>query len=645
MLRVSTVEERFHRLLARLMDGGVVPLLGAGVSRNAKPEKFSGFEPTLKRMKEKLLGASREGTFLQKHFARRCDNAVSRLFVDTLLLRAKKEGGKPPHLHFQGDYYHRPDNEISFDRLAEIYGWLQEHGNGQAALCQALQIEKFTLLKPTPAHCYLAYLAREGLIAEVLTTNYDCCLEEAWRTSFHDARKVENCRVVTTLDKYRCYGGHRWSGNCATRQPILLLYKLNGCAREYEDGKATPDTILLTERQLQNHHDNPWKRDLLKDRLRSHTLVLCGFGSDEPQVRFLALEIFTEFQRDGASVKSCANNKVWELPNAPYISAHRYLSFQQLQIMEGFLAAHTESNSHEGAMHDGNVFCGKDASALGGEGDRLSADLFFCGLFQGAYLRLLQRYIGPGSSFYNWLNNHSHAPQRWVSYLNDELQAGDIEEPWRGALFGGPVWRKMLMLDHRMGARPLPWMRLVRSTMPPAESAAESSNGYLPLADAPVTLPALLLLLVLLEYHKTQEYFSEHSSPGEGLVIWLDHHAAQWLRIVIVQRAMADAGTNYDQPGQSRLSFRITIPDIAGLDIERRWSHMGDDDGIGAMRRLTTGRERNVPLSLLIKRLGSPEYATRERVAEVLMQSVLEDYAERPGGQRLHPLNNSGTPS
>ena len=42
-----------------------------------------------------------------------------------------------------------------------------------------LRVPDFRKLAPTQAHRHIAFLAREGLIEEVFTTNYDCALERA----------------------------------------------------------------------------------------------------------------------------------------------------------------------------------------------------------------------------------------------------------------------------------------------------------------------------------------------------------------------------------------------------------------------------------------------------------------------------------
>jgi SIR2-like domain len=153
----------------------------------------------------------------------------------------------------------------------------------------------------------LAYLAREGLITEIITTNWDCGIEHAFGRSFgwnRESAAGEALAVIRNLYQYRTGGGRRYTRDAHYR-PILHLYKINGCAQEYGNYLQAIGTIhqtdpsfepgvaqrlVLTERQLQTFRSEYWARDLFQDRRRTHALLLCGFGSEEPQVRHTALQ-------------------------------------------------------------------------------------------------------------------------------------------------------------------------------------------------------------------------------------------------------------------------------------------------------------------------------------------------------------------
>lgn len=69
----------------------------------------------------------------------------------------------------------------------------------------------------------LVYLVREGLIREVITTNYDCCIETAFADSLPPgAMPDEQLGVIRSLEEYRHEAGRH------TEAGHLLVYKING---------------------------------------------------------------------------------------------------------------------------------------------------------------------------------------------------------------------------------------------------------------------------------------------------------------------------------------------------------------------------------------------------------------------------------
>ena len=233
--------------------------------------------------------------------------------------------------------------------------------------------------------------------------------------------------------------------------------------------------------------------------------------------------------------------------------------------------------------------------------------MFWKRFFQGAYQRLLRRNVRQGSSFYSWLDANSVYPQPWANYLLDELY--DHEED-KGdkvrQLFGRPRWQDRLTLDHTMGPRPLPWMRIVQSTMPASAAVDGATNWYLPILEAPLTIPATLLVLILLDYHEDNGA-EMHGVEGEGFRLSVkDESIGQSLPIAVMQSTMADEAVVKTPFVGSKLSFRITIPDITGLNSEQRWSHIEDNKNNSSttLTTLKVGRERSVSLSQTALRVG-----------------------------------------
>jgi hypothetical protein len=202
------------------------------------------------------------------------------------------------------------------------------------ALVNKLQIKEFTKLKPTTAHYCIALLAREGLLPQIFTTNYDTALERAFIESFGVKWKNNEDEHLSVIhDQVSCINqrsGKQGSGE------VLHLYKINGCADALSPENNYHSKILLTTTQLQSWRDRRWAKDTFQVALRSNTMLFSGFGSDEPQVIHTIHQILDEY-----SSFSCKNHLTPDIndlqPNAPVIhSFESELSFCHLQIVNNY---------------------------------------------------------------------------------------------------------------------------------------------------------------------------------------------------------------------------------------------------------------------------------------------------------------------
>lgn len=475
----------FERLLGRLLEGMVVPFIGAGVSIGAKHRGGIADLTNTSSMCERVVRALREKC--QTRGGTHCSSCVVRLEV---------ENG--------------PENKISFDKVCELWEWSCQHDweGGSRRRCELildiLKIPEFTNMEPTEAHYYLAFLAREGLIDEVITTNYDTCIEEAYCETFGFrnalARADSPALVIDTLDEYRAKGGKRFADD-QKKQRCLKVYKINGCARRLRASR--PDgchehckNILLTERDLQDWGKRGWARDLFRDRLRSRTLLFSGFGSDEPQVRHTALQVCEEFAsevRDDATTDSGSPDTVWAKPNAPFIAAfEETLSFSQTQILRAYAQSAGVSLSSEELK--ANSFLGSDVAFFGSGGlltekRLLPADLFWKRLFQAAFWRLLRKACGRESAIVSFLLPVLPCATALLIEALDWFAPRDTPD----CIFGR--FPEMLDLaEDGGGVIPLArWVERARTTRP------EVGRGwYYPVVDRPVLTPAVLLLIYLL---------------------------------------------------------------------------------------------------------------------------------------------------
>lgn len=409
------------------------------------------------------------------------------------------------------------------DQAADMLTWL----SGATELCKVLQIEKFTRLGPLPAHRFLAYLAREGLVTEIISTNYDTCIEKTFRNSFSgqedaDARAGEALAVIWSLAHYRTQAGR--SRSKKKGDPVLHLYKINGDADDYDKALTAYDVdldperlderasrIILTERQLQTFRDELWARDLFADRARSRSLLFCGFGSEEPQVRHYAMLLMEEMQRQSRPVRDWAD--IAELPNAPFLAIHDGSpSFAQLQIMVGFVTAHVQNTippRGEPALEAAfsNVFFGSFGGFLENapmtERGKLPADLFFTKLFQATWLRRVDQELTPGYALHTWLRSIVRTHGAWVGWLREAIGADamsfdsdDKRQTYR-SLFG--TTDELFKIDPENQNGPILIMGWLYAAYTGGEQLGHGLDFYLSLREEPLFTLATLLLITWLQ--------------------------------------------------------------------------------------------------------------------------------------------------
>jgi hypothetical protein len=214
--------------------------------------------------------------------------------------------------------------------LAELYLWdFDNPDEAYKSLVELLKIDQYRDLRPTPAHHYIAKLSREGLINEVITTNYDCNFEKA----YNELSSGINSDVISCLDDYRNKGAEVGEVN------RLKVFKVNGCAERLTDSSFTKryESILLTERQLQKWRNRRWAADVFRDRLRSKSLIFVGFGSDEPQVHHTIQNVLDEY----ADELEYNNQEVLETHSAPIVAVYdAYPTFHQQQIINTYAMHH-----------------------------------------------------------------------------------------------------------------------------------------------------------------------------------------------------------------------------------------------------------------------------------------------------------------
>ncbi|QGP92659.1 SIR2-like domain protein [Neomoorella glycerini] len=509
MLATSNrTKEKFERLLSRFLDNKVVPFLGAGVSNDAECEDGYSDVAKVKTWKNKLIEAIcskiKELENGKQWYAWCCNyENCSKVTSKSCVNGAESKKYKPPKCE-----------TLSLGQLCETYIWL--HGDyGQRALVrEVLEIEKLVKMIPCPAHYYIAFLAREGLIDEVITTNYDTCMERAYADTFpvpYDDKNKSPAVVIANLEDYREKATKSFIEN---RMSCLKIYKINGCARNLLNLSGKEENILLTERQLQDWRERHWARDFFRDRLRSRTIIFSGFGSDEPQVRHTALQVVEEFQMINPPTEAGGNGNLywWERPNAPYIAAYDdHLSFNQLQILYAYIQAHSNSPTIE-EVYFKNAFTAVDLSFFVGENNeldtKLRADLFWERIFQGIFKKLLIRYCSRDSIAVAYLSGIFPAAEIIFQQMLEWFVPGD--KPF-GAF---PAILSLKKENNNV-------MTLARLVWYAKYKGKPPAGWYASLKDEPFLIPFLLLLIFLAvgENGGEQEIAAKVSTEKELLSI------------------------------------------------------------------------------------------------------------------------------
>lgn len=389
--------EVFRQMVDATFERRLVPFLGAGVSLDSRIQEDQSFLPTIGHLKTLV----------------KC-----------------KEG----------------DTDAPFEQLAERWVWNAEEEPGAKCkeakelafnLCEQLKVACFTELTPLRAHYAIAALALEGLLEEVITTNWDTNIEKAVQELSRCENRSGSDRFTVIYDaaSYRKSGAKRRS---AGGHASLRLYKINGCAALYKKRKReVAQSVVITERQLQDFGERRWARDLLHDRARSRTLLFSGFGSAEPQVQHTLLRLAEDVRPQGE------HGDADEQPVLFVVQYEKKLTFAQKQLLRAAAARGPDGRLGPSLA----ALTGVNGECFG-ETDKLPADAFWTVLLEHALERLLEkRYLAPRSPCHVWLTQHVPDPRLQVSQLLEWLFLP--EERQRGGE-GRPPWART-RLDGLLG--------------------------------------------------------------------------------------------------------------------------------------------------------------------------------------------------
>jgi hypothetical protein len=167
-------------------------------------------------------------------------------------------------------------------------------GAGQPAVVRAVGLHDPALWPGTDdvgehfcAYRVLARLAREDLMEEAITFNFDCG---------HEA----GLKAEGFLRGPRTELGKEWLDHATViadaathaqlpRSGAFTLFKAHGCAERYRelaesDEAAAASTIIICGLQLTTWRNDLWIRNAFRDRARNHVLLLIGFSGQDPVI-------------------------------------------------------------------------------------------------------------------------------------------------------------------------------------------------------------------------------------------------------------------------------------------------------------------------------------------------------------------------
>ena len=526
-----------ERLVTALLEGRVVPFLGAGISQQARQKSAdSASELSLnaaklagklaQKLRDKVLDGHREHPTARSNLAQLAlktagygdhGNAIPDwgcLNNHPLDAELSRRFGQPPQ-----PVIIQP-TDLGF--LTSIKLWPVTPPLGEVAefcwailgpvtTCQALGLEQWDTFLPTAAHHFLAVLVREGLITEILETNYDELVEDAVKETFGEEgprpknrHPQEAVAVIRDLESYRDQIAK--PRRPAKHEALVKLIKLNGCAGAYRKGmeQSQPQDhdkvakrIILTEEQLQSWGDKVWARELLSDRVRSRSLLFIGFGNQDPIVRHHAIAVIREFGTYVGTDRS-SRNAWYELPNAPFVAAYEpNLTFYQLQLLRAFRDAHTPrdhrsdtANLDRVAETYHNTFLGDDGPRLDNEhvSKNLPADLLLWRVAgQALCPHIPTEYLKRGSAVERHLHGALWDPKRILMAIRQRIFHRAAEDP---ALFEKWMALKAGITEDRESSA---WATACFAIL----GKPAGRGGYVPFSDEPIRLPMLLVLVVI----------------------------------------------------------------------------------------------------------------------------------------------------
>lgn len=204
-----------------------------------------------------------------------------------------------------------------------------------------------------PRHEVLARWAREGYLANTLTTNFDQLLEGAYRLTGMDpvqlgpnsetlAARVEAFSRIGCAEDFLLTGG-----GCRHSRVV----KFHGCAGRYRDLRETwmkkewkprqgitdevsqllsyTRGLVFTFREILYWRQDGWARDLVRSELRTKSAVLAGFSGNDPVLH----DTFRGVYEEVASIRE-ASGQIEDSAPAYYFARQGNRDLAPMEILQ-----------------------------------------------------------------------------------------------------------------------------------------------------------------------------------------------------------------------------------------------------------------------------------------------------------------------
>lgn len=240
-------------------------------------------------------------------------------------VRLARDMGKDLYRDYVAETTYAPHDAASED-LADVAQAIR-NAAGQVAVVRAIGLPDPALWPDTARveehfclYRVLARLAREDLFDEAIGFNYDCGKEAALvsegflRSPGTSAGRQWRDHVSVIADKSSFYE--------LAREGALTYIKAHGCAERFReiavsDEEKAAGTIIICKSQLTNWRNDAWMQDRLRDRARTHVLLLIGFSAQDAtihgELQLMLDEVYAEVQPQGVPRVAVID---WQ-PNTP----------------------------------------------------------------------------------------------------------------------------------------------------------------------------------------------------------------------------------------------------------------------------------------------------------------------------------------